>query len=293
MKSGPMHTKVVIRVGDSDAARSVSGYLGEALVPEPLAVTSFEDGLTAHKVEAYFDIPPDLPALDRALAELGIPGLAPALAEIVPDENWVEISQAALPPVQAGRFVVHGSHDADKVGGSQGAILIDAGEAFGTAHHATTLGCLLAIDRLARRHAFKRVLDLGCGTGVLAIAAAMVMPRAHVMASDIDPIATEVAAANARANGFGRRIGFVTATGLDHPRLKQPHDLIIANILARPLIALAPRLARAVEPGGRLVLSGLLATQAAEVFAHYRASGFTMERRQDLTGWSILTLVAR
>ncbi len=288
-----MQTKIIIRAPDFDAARSVSGFLCEALVPEPLAVTSFEDGTTAHRVEAYFDDAPDLAALDRALADFGIADLSAATAENVPDENWVAISQAALPPVTAGRFVVHGSHDADKVGAAQGAILIDAGEAFGTAHHATTLGCLLAIDRLARTHKFKRVLDLGCGTGVLAIAAAMVMPRAHIMASDIDPIATEVAAANARANGFGQRIGFVTAMGLDNPRLKRRHDLIVANILARPLIALAPRLRRAVVPGGRLVLSGLLATQAAEVFAHYRAAGFTMDRRQDLTGWSILTLVAR
>jgi ribosomal protein L11 methyltransferase len=288
-----MQTKIIIRAPDFDAARSVTGYLGEALFPEPLAVTSFEDGPAAHKVEAYFDHPPNLTELDRALADFGVAGLSPAVAENVPDENWVAISQAALPPVTAGRFVVHGSHDAHKVGAAQGAILIDAGEAFGTAHHATTLGCLLAIDRLARTQKFKRVLDLGCGTGVLAIAAAMVLPHAQIMASDIDPIATEVAAANARANGFGQRIGFVTAMGLDNSRLKQPHDLIIANILARPLIALAPRLRRAVVPGGRLVLSGLLVTQAAEVFAHYRAAGFTMERRQDLTGWSILTLVAR
>lgn len=285
--------KAVVRVADFDTARSVAGFLGEAHIPEPLAVTSFEDGLTAHKVEAYFASTPDLAALDRALADLGIAGVAPAVLETVPDENWVSISQAALPPVSAGRFIVHGSHDVDKVGAARGAILIDAGEAFGTAHHATTLGCLLAIDRLARRHVFKRVLDLGCGTGVLAIAAAKVMPRAQMLASDIDPIATEVAAANARANGMGARITFVTATGLDHPRLKQPYDLIIANILARPLIALAPRLRGAVEGGGRVVLSGLLVTQAAEVFAHYRAAGFVLERRQDLTGWSILTLMAR
>jgi ribosomal protein L11 methyltransferase len=285
--------KIVIRAADFDAARSVAGFLGEAAVPEPLAVTSFEDGPTAHRVEAYFDVAPDLAALDLALADLGVAGISPAALEAVPDENWVSISQAALPPVSAGRFVVHGSHDTHKVGAAQGAILIDAGEAFGTAHHATTLGCLLAIDRLARRRTFRRVLDLGCGTGVLAIAAAKVMPQARVLGSDIDPIATEVAMANARANGMGQRIGFVTATGLSHPRLKRAHDLIIANILARPLIALAPKLRGAVASGGCVVLSGLLVIQAAEVFAHYRAAGFILDRRQDITGWSILTLVAR
>jgi ribosomal protein L11 methyltransferase len=160
-----MQTKIVIRVVDFDAARSVAGYLSEALVPAPLAVTSFEDGPTAHKVEAYFDAAPDLAALDHAMADLGVTGISPAVSEAVPDANWVSISQAALPPVIAGRFIVHGSHDAEKVGAARGAILIDAGEAFGTAHHATTLGCLLAIDRLARQHTFSRVLDLGCGTG--------------------------------------------------------------------------------------------------------------------------------
>jgi ribosomal protein L11 methyltransferase len=282
--------KIVIHTPDFDTARTVSGYLGEALFPEPLAVTMFEDGPTAHKVEAYFDIAPDLTILATSLADLGVSGISAPTVEVVPDANWVTISQDALPPVSAGRFVIHGSHDAKKIGRIRGAILIDAGEAFGTAHHATTLGCLLAIDRLARRHTFARVLDLGCGTGVLAIAAAQVMPHATVLASDIDPIATGVAAENARANGMVRRIAFVTATGLDHPKLRGDYNLIIANILARPLIALAPRLRRAIAPHGRVVLSGLLVTQAAEVTAHYRAAGFILDRRQDLTGWSILTL---
>jgi ribosomal protein L11 methyltransferase len=272
-------TKIVIRTPDFDSARSVSGFLGEALYPEPLAVTMFEDGPTAHKVEAYFEIAPDLHELAKSLADLGIVGLSAPVTEVVPDENWVTISQDALPPVVAGRFTVHGSHD--------------AGEAFGTAHHATTLGCLLAIDRLARQHTFVRVLDLGCGTGVLAIAAAQVLPHAHVLASDIDPIATAVAAQNAKINGMARRIRFVTATGLDHPQLHGSYNLIIANILARPLIALSTRLHRALAPDGRIVLSGLLVTQAAQVIAHYRAAGFILERRQDLTGWSILTLLPR
>ena len=189
-------------------------------------------------------------------------------------------------------MTIHGSHDRDKVGHGPGAIEIDAGEAFGTAHHATTLGCLLAIDRLARRHIFNHVLDLGCGSGVLAIAAARVLPRAEIIASDIDAIATDVAAGNARINRVGRRIRFVTATGLDHPDLRAAamFDLIIANILARPLIELAPKLRAAIAPHGRLVLSGLLVAQAAEVFANYRQAGFIMEKREDIVGWTILTL---
>lgn len=284
--------KIIIACADYDAARSVAGYLEEAMFPSPHAVTVFEDGPPAQRVEAYFDVTPDMQALAVSLRDIGKAGIGVAYAEAVPDENWVTISQAALPPVIAGRFTVHGSHDSARVGHGPGAIQIDAGEAFGTAHHATTLGCLLAIDRLTRRHAFRRVLDLGCGSGVLAIAAARVLPRAEIIASDIDAIATDVASENARINRVGRRIRFVTATGLDHPDLRRDEyfDLIIANILARPLIELAPRLRGALSPQGRLVLSGLLVTQAAEVFANYRSAGFILEKRDDVVGWTILTL---
>lgn len=284
--------KIIISCPDYDAARSVAGFLEEALVPPPHAVTVFEDGAPAQRVEAYFDALPDMDGLAEALHDIGKPGIGAPVVEPVPDENWVTVSQAALPPISAGRFTIHGSHDRDKVGYGPGTIEIDAGEAFGTAHHATTLGCLLAIDRLTRQRTFARVLDLGCGSGVLAIAAARVLPRAEVIASDIDAIATGVAAENARINRVGRRIRFVTATGLEHPDLRGgiPFDLIIANILARPLIELAPILRGALAPGGRLVLSGLLVTQAAEVFANYRSAGFVLDKRQDLVGWTILTL---
>lgn len=290
-----IQTKIVISCVDYDAARSVAGFLEEAWFPSPLAVTLFEDRAPAQRVEAYFDAPPDLAQLAQAIADIGNKGIgAPEQIE-VPDENWVTVSQAALPPVVAGRFTVHGSHDRDKVGHGPGVIEIDAGEAFGTAHHATTLGCLLAIDRLARQHSFRTVLDLGCGSGVLAIAAARVLPRAEILASDIDAIATEVAAANALINRVGRRIRFVTATGFDHPDLRGEgrFELIIANILARPLIALAPKVREALSAEGRVVLSGLLTTQAAEVFAAYRACGFVMEKRTDIAGWTILTLRLR
>ena len=285
-------TKIIIDCADFDAARSVAGYLEQILVPSPHAVTVFEHGPPAQRVEAYFDDAPDLAALCTALEAIGKEAIGTARSEVVPDENWVTISQAALPPIVAGRFTIHGSHDRAHVGQGPGAIEIDAGEAFGTAHHATTLGCLLAIDRLARRHTFQRVLDLGCGSGVLAIAAARVLPRAEIIASDIDAIATEVAANNARLNRVGRRIRFVTATGLSHPELREPaaFDLIIANILARPLIELAPKLRTAIAPQGRLVLSGLLVAQAAEVFANYRQAGFVLEKREDIVGWTILTL---
>ena len=193
--------KLSARVATLDAARSLAGALENLLDPAPDAVTQFEDGPGAWRVEAYFGGGADFAAIDAALtAALG--GRLPALERTdVPDLNWVAISQEALPPVQAGRFIVHGSHDRGRVPHGPNAITIDAGEAFGTAHHATTLGCLMAIDRLTRSRAFRRVLDLGCGSGVLAIAAARALPRADVIATDSDPLAVAVAAANAKANG--------------------------------------------------------------------------------------------
>lgn len=286
----PAQTKLFIPASTSDAARSAAGWLGEALEPPPLAVTHFE-APGGFVVEAYFDEAPEVEAIAAALAELGIDGLGTPRLDAVPDENWVAISQAALPPVTAGRFVIHGSHDAARVGRRPGAILIDAGEAFGTAHHQTTQGCLEALDRVVRRRAYTRVLDLGCGSGVLAIATARLLPKARVIASDIDPIATEVAAANARANG-AIAIETVTAAGLDHGALRAhgPYDLIIANILAGPLIELAPAIRRALASRGTVILSGLLVSQAEQVAAAYRAQGFKLRWRFDRTGWSALTL---
>jgi ribosomal protein L11 methyltransferase len=216
----------------------------------------------------------------------------PPTIEDVPEENWVAVSQAALPPVDVGGFLVHGAHDRARVGRRWRAIEIDAGEAFGTAHHATTQGCLSALDRLARRHPFRCILDLGCGSGLLAIAAARLWPRASVAASDIDPIAIEVARANAALNGAGPRIRFVAAPGLAHPRLRdlEPFDLVVANILAGPLIRLAPQLGKAVRPGAIVVLSGILGEQVREVVAIYAMSGFRLLRKEVDHNWATLTL---
>ena len=248
-----------------------------------MAVSVFEKANEGFLVEALYDVRPDAADVAKSLKALGLAGLGkPVVADVKP-KNWVAISQQALPPVEAGRFVVHGSHDRAAVGGGINAIEIDAGEAFGTAHHQTTLGCLLAIDRLTHRQTFTRV-GSGCGSGVLAIAAAYALPHARVVASDIDPEATRVAAGNARLNGVGGRVQIVTAKGLDSGQLRRggPYDLLIANILAGPLIELAPKLRRIVARGGRTVLSGLLATQAAEVAAAFRAAGFHLERHDVL-----------
>lgn len=287
--------KLSLRTAQLDMARALAGALENLIEPQPEAVTQFEEGPGAWRVEAYYAQAPRSAAIAAQLAEaLGQP-IPPLELASVPDLNWVAISQAALPPVTAGRFIVHGSHDRTNVPHGPRAILVDAGEAFGTAHHATTLGCLLAIDHLTRSQAFGRVLDLGCGSGVLAIAAARALPRAKVLATDSDPQAVAVAAANAKANGVGQRIAFACAEGLAHPWLRHaaPFDLIIANILARPLCALAGQIRPALRRGGTLVLSGLLTPEAPEVTAVYGAHGFALLAHRRIAGWSALTLCRR
>lgn len=285
-------TKLSVRATDLDVAQAIEAALAAA-DPALDAVTLFEDGPGAWRVEGYAQVRADAEAAARMLAG-EIVDAPPLQLEDVPDLNWVAISQAALPPVIAGRFVVHGTHDRGRIPYGPRAILIDAGEAFGTAHHGTTLGCLLAVDQLARNRGIGRVLDLGCGSGVLAIAAARAMPRAQLMASDNDPIAVEVARANADANG-ARRVVTVCALGLEHPWLRHaaPFDLIIANILAGPLRMLAGDVAKALRPGGYVVLSGILNPEAPAVIAAYVAHGFQVLKRRQIGDWTTLTLRRR
>jgi len=210
----------------------------------------------------------------------------------VPDTDWVTETQRMLPPVPAGRFIVHGSHDRGR-DLSQWAIEIDAGRAFGTAHHGTTRGCLLAIHRLAAAPRSLWVLDLGTGSGVLAIAAVKAFRRrARAVAADIDPIAVAVAAGNCRKNGVAANVRLVVGDGLKPATAygHRPFDIVVANILAKPLLRLAPRLQELTARGGILILSGLLSSQAREILARYRATGFTLIQCRDLEGWATLTL---
>jgi ribosomal protein L11 methyltransferase len=280
---------------DRALAYATGNAVQDLLEPPPDALTVFEDGPDRWRVEAYFDIDAGERDLAGELAPLLEWPLPEFEIETVPELNWVAISQAALPPVPAGRFTIHGSHDKARVAHGPNAILIDAGEAFGTAHHATTLGCLLAIDRLTRTRAFKNVLDLGCGSGVLAIAVAKAVPRARIIAADMDPQSVKVATDNVRLNGAAKRIVLVVGNGLAHcqVRARAPFDFLVANILAGPLLFLAPSIARAVVRGGTLVLSGILVPQAAEVIATYLAHGFTLQRHDQIAGWSTLTLRRR
>jgi len=285
--------KLSVRTTDLGMAQAISNAL-EGAEPALDAVTLFEDGAGAWRIEAYTQCRADAETAATALrTNIGRP-IANVVLEDLPDLNWVAISQAALPPVIAGRFVVHGSHDRARIPYGPRAILVDAGEAFGTAHHATTLGCLLAIDRLARTGSYRRVLDLGCGSGVLAIAAARAMRDAQVIASDSDPLAVEVARANADANG-ARRIATACAVGLEHPWLRHaaPFDLIIANILAGPLRMLAGNVSKSLRRGGSIVLSGILNREAAAVIAAYAAHGFVLVQHRRIGDWSTLTLRKR
>ncbi len=221
-------------------------------------------------------------------AELNAASIA---IETIPDADWVSETQKALPPVRAGRFTVHGSHDRARIV-SKGAIEIDAGRAFGTAHHGTTRGCLLAVDRLSSEICPSAVLDLGTGAGVLAIAAAKAFShRPSIAAVDLDPIAIEVARENCRKNGAAN-VRLFLGDGAK-PALayeSAPFDIVLANILAKPLLKLAPRLRELTRVGGILILSGLLSGQAREILARYRSTGFRLVRRRDLEGWATLML---
>jgi ribosomal protein L11 methyltransferase len=285
--------KVRLAAASLIAGRWAETVLTEQTAPQALAVTLFEDR-TGFLLEAYYEVPPVLDGIDRALASIGA-DIGKASLEGVPDENWVAVSQAALPPVRAGGFIVHCRHDRAHIGLRRAAIEIEAGEVFGTGHSATTAGCLEALGQITKRQRFRCVLDLGCGTGVLAIAAARALPHARVLASDNDPLATAVARGNVALNRVAARVHIATAAGLSHSLLRraQPFDLVLANILPQPLICLAPAIHRAVKPGGVAVLSGLLTEQAREVFATYQAIGFCLIGRRRYTEWTVLSLRRR
>ena len=274
------------------ASKLQADALGEALEnldPNPTGVGVFEveDGSETWEVGAYFTDAPDEVVLALLAAAHGAADFA---VSEVPETDWVAHVRRELTPVEAGRFFVYGSHDADKIPEGRIALLIEAAMAFGTGHHGTTLGCLRAIDHLADAVATpERIVDIGCGTAVLAMAAASIWP-AEVLASDIDPVAVEVARANLRANGMQARVQTIEAVGFDHDDLAGPFDLVLANILKGPLIELAPAMARATRQGGYVVLSGILTEQADSVAEHYEANGFNLVRREDIVDWSTLTL---
>jgi len=289
-----MYSAITTIAGQA-AAEALAERLDD-LEPAPFGTGVFEieDGSGLYEVGAHFEEAPDGIALALLAASAGA---RPWAVSEVPDVDWVAHVRRELAPVEAGRFHVYGSHDADSVPEGRIALLIEAAMAFGTGHHGTTLGCLRALDRMIEDGMVKaRVADIGCGTAVLAMAAAHVWPGT-VLASDIDPVCREIVDENAHGNAvaLGQRPGalhYVTAPGMDHPALKAraPYDLLIANILAGPLVELAPDFARTLMPGARVILAGLLTTQEPRVLRAYQRQGLRLERRIVDGDWSILCL---
>lgn len=269
--------------------------LGDALenldpAPEGVGVFEIEDGSGLWEVGAYFLERPDDIVLELLAAAYGAKSF---VVSEVPEIDWVAHVRRELAPVEAGRFFVYGSHDADKVPADKVSLQIEATVAFGTGHHGTTLGCLRAFDRLfGEGFRPSRVADIGCGTAVLAMAAAAVLPDALVIASDIDQVAVDVAEANVSINGLAGRIECLEAPGFGHARLAEaaPYQLVFANILKGPLIELAPDVAAHLAPGGLAILSGLLVVQADAVTAAYVAAGHELAGREDIGEWSTLVM---
>jgi ribosomal protein L11 methyltransferase len=285
--------QAIIAAGAAPAGR-IARALDEATEPQALAVGYFDLGQGRFEVSAHYAGPAPRDALID-LIHTAAEGEAFELLRIEPvaDEDWVTLSQGQRGPVQAGRFLVYGSHDRANVPRRRLAIEIDAAHAFGTAHHASTRGCLIALDDLLKRRRPRAVLDLGTGTGILAIAAAKALAQ-PVLAIDNDAIAVAIAAENAGKAGVGAQVRAFETEGLAGPQLTclKP-DLILANLLERALHGLAPAMARSLRPGGIAILSGLTREQARPIEARYRAHGFGLEKRIIIDGWATLVLTRR
>jgi len=269
----------------------------DGIEPQPVLMTSEPDQYRPEEwqLDAYFGAEPADALIAAVRAYVPSADGVPARIERIGDEDWVTISQRWLEPIRAGRFLVHTAAHADAVPDDVVAFRIEASRAFGTGHHETTTGCLEMLDRWANEgKTFARIADIGTGTGLLAFGAHALWPDARVIASDIDPVSIEVTAENMEINGIDpAAIALAVADGMADPDLATaaPFDLLIANILAGPLIALAPDFSSAVEPNGHIVLAGLLASQADDVLNAYQARGLSLAGRIDRGDWSILGLV--
>jgi ribosomal protein L11 methyltransferase len=264
---------------------------------DDLAITAsaHEDADTGEWVfEATCDSEPDIDAFNALARETLGGDVGFAIEPIDPDINWVAKSLEGLKPVIAGGFFVYGSHEDTVPSAGVTPIRIDAAQAFGTGHHETTTGCLEAIDRALKRRRYSAMLDVGTGTGVLAIALAK---RTHlpVLATDIDPIAVTTTAQNARDNGVGNYVIALEATGLEHRQISggAPYDLVVANILAAPLVSLAPAMRKVTESGATVILSGILNTQATRVISAYAQQGIVLQQRIEKKEWTTLVLQRR
>jgi len=288
----PATHRASFAIGDESAARRVVDVLTEIFFEDQAAFAAFERPDGRWDVTVHFADAPDQALVRELVGNAAGEEIAKAISfDTIEARDWVKASLQDLVPVPAGRFVVHGQHDRGRVPANKLGIEIEAALAFGTGHHGTTRGCLLLLDHVLKAYQPRRVLDLGTGTGVLAIAAAKAL-HIGVLASDIDPPSVQVARENARLNRTGPLIQMIRATGFSAPQFSRrgPFDLVLANILANPLRQLATPMARHLAPSALVILSGLLNHQAPAVIAAYRARGLVPITHRHIEGWSSLLL---
>ena len=284
----PSTRRATFAIGNEQTAKRVVDLLNECFFEGQAAITAFERPDGRWDVTMHFAEPPDQDSIRELVALAAGDEVAQHVAfDTVEAKDWVKATLEELVPVRAGRFMVHGQHDRSQIPPNKFGIEIEAALAFGTGHHGTTRGCLLLLDQVLKARRPRRVLDLGTGTGVLAIAAAKAL-RTKVLASDIDPQSVRVARDNARLNGSGNGVETIEATGFSAPQFAKlgPFDLVLANILANPLRQMATEMARDLAPSGLVILSGLLPHQAQGVIAAYRARGLVLQRQLQIEGWS-------
>ncbi len=293
--TSPVTHRATVAIGSEQAARRVLDLLTESLSEGESAIAAFERPDGRWDITMHFAAAPEQASVRELV---GLAGGAEAAQNLTFDtveaQDWVRASLEALAPVHAGRFMVHGRHDRKRVPPNRIGIEIEAAMAFGTGHHGTTRGCLLLLDRALRARLPRRVLDLGTGTGVLAIAAAKALRR-RVLASDIDRAAVLIAQTNARLNGVGNLVESVCAVGFSAPQIaaRAPYDLVMANILANPLRQMATPMAAHLAPKAMLILSGLLPHQTQGVIGAYRAREIVLVREIHVEGWSSLLMQRR
>jgi ribosomal protein L11 methyltransferase len=288
----PSTHRASFAIGNEQTAKRVVDLLNESFFEGQAAIAAFESPEGRWDITVHFVDPPDQASIRDLVGIAAGENVARDIAfDTVEAKDWVKATLEELVPVRAGRFIVHGHHDRAKVPANKLGIEIEAALAFGTGHHGTTRGCLLLLDEVLKARRPKRVLDLGTGTGVLAIAAAKARHR-FVLASDIDPLSVRVARDNSRLNGTGNLVQTIPATGFSAPQFAEhgPFDLVLANILANPLRQMATSMARHLAPSALVILSGLLPHQAQGVIAAYRARGLVLKRHLQIEGWSSLLM---
>jgi ribosomal protein L11 methyltransferase len=288
----PSTHRATFAIGHEQTARRVVDLLNESFFEGQAAIAAFERPDGRWDITVHFAEPPNRDSIRELVGLAAGEDVAQHIAfDTVEAKDWVKATLEELVPVRAGRFIVHGRHDRSHIPPNKLGIEIEAALAFGTGHHGTTRGCLLLLDQVLKAWRPRRVLDLGTGTGVLAIAAAKAL-RIKVLASDIDPLSVRVARDNARLNDSGNGVETIEAIGFSAPQFAQrgPFDLVLANILANPLRQMATEMAGHLAPSGLVILSGLLPHQAQSVIAAYRGRGLVLQRQLQIEGWSSLLM---